>query len=60
MVVVMMIDLFAAFNMVDHQLLLEKFVLFGLDSGALRLMEAIWATDFSQFVLMGVCLPLCQ
>ena len=56
MVGVNVIDFSAAFDMVDHQLLLEKLELFGFDGG----LEAIWATDSSQFVLMSVCLPLCQ
>ena len=35
MVGVMMIDLSAAFDMVDHELLLEKLRLFGLNAGSL-------------------------
>ena len=36
MVGVMMIDLSAAFDMVDHDLLLEKLKLHGLDSNAIQ------------------------
>ena len=44
----MMIDLSAAFDMVDHQLLLEKLKLFGLQEEVL--------VESRVFLLMNVCL----
>ena len=52
---VMMIDLNAAFDMVDHTLLLEKLHLFGLDEGALNWMET-YLSGRSQSVLIDGCM----
>ena len=45
MVGVMMIDLSAAFDMVDHDLLLKKLELFGLNEGALAWFRSYLLTD---------------
>ena len=55
MVGVMMIDLSAAFDMVDHDLLLEKLKLHGLDSNAIQWIQSYLA-DRSQTVCVDGCL----
>ena len=55
MVGVMMIDLSAAFDMVDHNLLLEKLRLHGLDSLAIQWVHSYLA-DRSQTVCIDGCL----
>ena len=57
MVGVMMIDLSAAFDMVDHQLLLEKLELFGLDAGALRWVESYLGNRFQSVCVDGCLSP---
>ena len=54
MVGVMMIDLSAAFDMVDHELLLKKLKLFGLDSSALR-----WVDSYLSSRYQSVCIDGC-
>ena len=55
MVGVMMIDLSAAFDMVDHDLLLEKLKLHGLDGPAIQWIQS-YLTDRSQTVCVDGCL----
>ena len=55
MVGVMMIDLSAAFDMVDHDLLLENLKLHGLDSNAIQWIQSYLA-DRSQTVCVDGCL----
>ena len=55
MVGVMMIDLSAAFDMVDHPLLLEKLKLHGLDSPAIQWVKS-YLTERSQTVCIDGCL----
>ena len=50
MVGVMMIDLSAAFDMVDHELLLQKLELFGMDARALRWVQSYLTTSQSVWV----------
>ena len=52
---VMMIDLSAAFDMVDHPLLLKKLHLFGLNECALKWMES-YLSGRSQSVLIDGCM----
>ena len=52
---VMMIDLSAAFDMVDHELLLQKLKLFGMDVQALRWVES-YLTSRYQSVYVDGCL----
>jgi hypothetical protein len=52
---VMMIDLSAAFDMVDHGILLEKLKLMGLESNAVKWMES-YLTGRSQCVCVDGCL----
>jgi hypothetical protein len=54
MVGVMMIDLSAAFDMVDHELLLKKLELFGLTEGALAWFRS-YLSDRSQVVCVDGC-----
>jgi hypothetical protein len=54
MVGVMMIDLSAAFDMVDHSLLLTKLELFGLDDGALS-----WISSYLSNRHQSVCVDGC-
>ena len=55
MVGVMMIDLSATFDMVDHDLLLEKLKLHGLDGPAIQWIQS-YLTDRSQTVCVDGCL----
>ena len=55
MVGVMMVDLSAAFDMVDHPLLLEKLQLLGLGDGALAWMKS-YLSDRSQSVMVDGCM----
>ena len=55
MVGVMMVDLSAAFDMVDHSLLLEKLQLFGLDVKAVQWVQSYLSLR-SQSVLIDGCL----
>ena len=55
MVGVMMIDLSAAFDMVDHALLLGKLELFGLDEKALR-----WVASYLSQRYQSVCVDGCM
>ena len=55
MVGVMMIDLSAAFDMVDHKLLVEKLQLFGLDENALKWVGS-YLGERSQSVCVDGCL----
>ena len=55
MVGVMMIDLSAAFDMVDHDLLLRKLKLHGLDSPAIQWIQS-YLEDRSQTVCVDGCL----
>ena len=57
MVGVMMIDLSAAFDMVDHPLLLEKLKLFGLDEEVIQWFGS-YLSGRSQSVLIDGCLSL--
>ena len=57
MVGVMMIDLSAAFDMVDHQLLLQKLELFGLDNGALRWVESYLSNRYQSVCVDGCLSP---
>ena len=52
---VMMIDLSAAFDMVDHSILLQKLTLFGLDAGAVKWMKT-YLSGRSQSVLIDGCM----
>jgi hypothetical protein len=52
----MMIDLSAAFDMVDHPLLLEKLKLHGLDTSAVQWVKS-YLTNRSQTVCVDGCLP---
>ena len=52
---VMMIDLSAAFDMVDHPLLLEKLKLFGLEEGSLSWIRS-YLTNRTQNVYVDGCL----
>ena len=54
MVGVMMIDLSAAFDMVDHSLLLQKLELFGLDDGSLS-----WIASYLSNRYQSVCVDGC-
>ena len=54
MVGVMMVDLSAAFDMVDHKLLLEKLELFGLDENALQ-----WVSSYLSQRYQSVCVDGC-
>ena len=51
----MMVDLSAAFDMVDHQLQLEKLQLLGLEGGALQWMKS-YLTARSQSVIVDGCM----
>ena len=55
MVGVMMIDLSAAFDMVDHPLLLQKLQLFGLETTALAWVKS-YISERSQSVIVDGCL----
>ena len=55
MVGVMMVDLSAAFDMVDHPLLLEKLKLFGLEDGASDWMKS-YLENRTQSVMVDGCL----
>ena len=52
---VMMIDLIAAFDMVDHQLLLKKLSLFGLKEEVVDWMQS-YLSDRKQSVFIDGCL----
>jgi hypothetical protein len=52
---VMMIDLSAAFDMVDHSILLKKLHLFGLDEDAVKWMES-YLSGRSQSVMIDGCM----
>ena len=54
MVGVMMIDLSAAFDMVDHDLLLEKLKLHGMDSSAIQWIQS-YLSERSQTVCVDGC-----
>ena len=53
MVGVMMVDLSAAFDMVDHELLLQKLHLFGLDDRALGWIESYLVTRYQSVCVDG-------
>ena len=55
MVGVMMIDLSAAFDMVDHYLLLDKLALFGMDAEVNQWLGS-YLTGISQSALVDGCL----
>ena len=55
MVGVMMVDLSAAFDMVDHSLLIEKLKLFGLDGKTVEWIQS-YLLDRSQSVIIDGCL----
>ena len=55
MVCVMMVDLSAAFDMVDHNILLKKLEQFGLDSKAIAWTES-YLSGRSQSALLYGCL----
>ena len=57
MVGVMMIDLSAAFDMVDHALLLQKLEIFGLNSSALRWMESYLKNRYQSVCIDGCVSP---
>ena len=57
MVGVMMIDLSAAFDMVDHELLLQKLELFGMDARALRWVESYLTTRYQSVCVDGCLSP---
>ena len=55
MVGVMMVDLSAAFDMVDHNILLGKLQLYGLDDKVISWMRS-YLSDRTQQVLVDGCL----
>ena len=57
MVGVMMIDLSVAFDMVDHQLLLQKLGLFGLDSASVRWVESYLSNRYQPVSVDGCLSP---
>ena len=55
---VMMVDFSAAFDMVDHDILLKKLQLFGFDDMTLSLMKSYLSGRSRVFLLMVACLLL--
>ena len=55
MVGVMMMDLSAAFDMVDHKILLQKLQIFGLDQQTIR-----WVTSYLGERFQSVCVDGCM
>ena len=54
MIGVIMIDLSAAFDMVDHKILLQKLQLFGLDEQALRRVTSYLGERYCRVVQLGL------
>ena len=57
MVGVMMVDLSAAFDMVDHSILLEKLQLYGLDNNAVAWMKSYLSGRVQQVMVDGCLSP---
>ena len=60
MVGVMMIDLSAALDIVDHPLLLKKLELFGLDDGALKWISIYLSNRYQSVCVDGSLSPPMQ
>ena len=57
MVGVMMVDLSAAFDMVDHSLLIEKLKLFGLDGKIMELIQSYLHNGYQSVIIDGCLSP---